>query len=166
MIVKTDELANMLGITARRVQELANEEVFEKEARGEWDAPKCIARYVDYKLNQSTQGYGLTEARAKKELADAQLKELALAEKKGEVISLDKLAKDLADIAATLSNRLYNLPHALKRKTKISDECESALSELIDELLAELKNAKIYTDTKKLEDKRAKQVAKEKSAEI
>ncbi|AQW81292.1 hypothetical protein CPIN17260_0998 [Campylobacter pinnipediorum subsp. pinnipediorum] len=144
MIVTTNELGDILSLTSRRIQDLENEGVINKVARNKWDLRDCVDKYLDYKISNATSSYGLTEARAKKELADAELKELILAEKKGEVIRLDKLEKELSDIASTLSNKLYNLPNRLKLNIAISDEVEIHLIKELEEILKELKIPENY----------------------
>ncbi|MGP1484884.1 MAG: hypothetical protein ACTTJC_02095 [Campylobacter sp.] len=146
MTVDTNELSAALGITQRRVQDLENQGIFTKLARNQWDLTKCIDDYVEYKVRSATQNFELSQARAKKELAEAELKELALAEKKGEVIAIERLEKDLSDIAATLSNKLYTLPQKIKRVINLSDEVESAIKNEVESVLLELKDAKIYKD--------------------
>ena len=94
MQVSTKELSNALGLTDRRVQELESEGVIKKLERNKWDLTACIDAYLDYKIKLATQSFELSEARAKKELADAELKELRLAKEKGEVIALESLEKD------------------------------------------------------------------------
>lgn len=64
--------------------------------------------------------------------------------KRGEVVPIFKLEKDLSDIASTLSNRLYNLPNKIKMRVNLSDETQSALNYEIEETLKELKESKIY----------------------
>lgn len=146
MQVSTKELSNALGLTDRRVQELESEGIIKKLERNKWDLTACIDAYLDYKIKLATQSFELSEARAKKELADAELKELRLAKEKGEVIAIDRLEKDLSDIAAAVSNKLYSLPNKLKRSINLSDEVENAINNEVENILTELKDAKIYKD--------------------
>ncbi|WP_033915811.1 hypothetical protein [Campylobacter sputorum] len=148
MIVTTDELANLLNITPRRIQELEKDSIIDKIERNKWDATECIEKYINYKIDSATENFGLTEARAKKEKADADLKELVLKEKKGQVISLTKLEKELSDIAITLSNKLYSLPHKIKTSISLSEEIENELNRHIEEILYDLKNTKTYKEYK------------------
>ena len=67
-----------------------------------------------------------------------------MAEKKGEVVPIFKLEKDLRDIASTLSNRLYNLLNKIKMRVNLSDETQSSINYEIEETLKELKESKIY----------------------
>ena len=146
MQVSTKELSNALGLTDRRVQELESEGIIKKLERNKWDLTACIDDYISYKVKLATQSFELSEARAKKELADAELKELRLAKEKGEVIAIDRLEKDLSDIAAAVSNKLYSLPNKLKRSINLSDEVENAINNEVENILTELKDAKIYKD--------------------
>ncbi|MGH1601698.1 hypothetical protein [Campylobacter majalis] len=146
MIVTTKELSNALGLTERRIQELENENIIKKIERNKWDLTSCIDDYLNYKVKAATANFELSQARAKKELADAELKELKLAKQKGEVIEIYRLQKDLSDIAATISNRLYSLPHRLNRAINLSDELNEAIIKEVESILIELKDAKIYKD--------------------
>ena len=129
MDVTTKELSDILSLTQRRIQDLENEGVITKIGRNKWDLKECVQSYIEYKIANATSTYGLTEARAQKEFADAEIK---------------KLEKDLSDIASTLSNRLYNLPNKIKMRVNLSDETQSALNYEIEETLKELKESKIY----------------------
>lgn len=144
MDVTTKELSDILSLTQRRIQDLENEGVITKIGRNKWDLKECVQSYIEYKIANATSTYGLTEARAQKEFADAEIKKLILAEKKGEVVPIFKLEKDLSDIASTLSNRLYNLPNKIKMRVNLSDETQSALNYEIEETLKEFKESKIY----------------------
>lgn len=146
MIVTTKELSNALGLTERRIQELENENIIKKIERNKWDLTLCIDDYLNYKIKLATASFELSEARAKKELADAELKELKLAKEKGEVVEIYRLQKDLSDIAATISNRLYSLPHKINRAINLSDEINEAIIKEVENILTELKDAKIYKE--------------------
>nr|DAK15215.1 MAG TPA: Protein of unknown function (DUF1441) [Caudoviricetes sp.] len=145
MTVSTNELSDILSITARRIQDLEKEGVLSKSERNKWDVKECVEKYIDYKISNATSTYGLTEARAQKEFADAELKKLILAERRGEVIPIEKLEKELGDIAVTLSNKLYSLPQRLKMSVNLSDETESALNIELANILKELKMPQTYT---------------------
>lgn len=150
MIVTTSELGDILSLTARRIQDLENEGVFDKVERNQWDLKECVEKYLEYKIAGATSQYGLTEARAQKEFVEAEIKKLTLAEKKGEVIPIEKLGKELSDIASTLSNKLYNLPNRIKMNIEISDEVESRLIYELEEILRELKMPETYQKHKKV----------------
>ena len=144
MQVKSKELARLLGLTDRRVEQLTGEGILTKAGRGTYDDAEAIGAYIDYKVNKASETTDLTEARAKKEDKLAQIKDIELKKLKSEVISIESLEKELSDIAATLSNRLYNLTNRVKLKVEISKEQEEEINKQIEEMLLELKDAKIY----------------------
>lgn len=144
MHIKSKELARLLGLTERRIEQLTNDGVLTKLSRGIYDDATAIDAYITYKINKASETTDLTEARAKKEDKLAQIKDIELKKLKKEVISIDALEKELSDIASTLSNRLYNLSNRIKLKVEISKEQEDVINEQIEETLIELKDAKIY----------------------
>ena len=58
MEVTTAQLADLLSITARRVQDLENENIIEKIERNKWDASQCIEKYINYKIAAATENIG------------------------------------------------------------------------------------------------------------
>lgn len=81
----------------------------------------------------------------RKDLADAELKEIMRDEKLSKLIPVAKVAKELEDIAITISNKLYSIPHQLKRRFKIDKALYEALENEIKATLKELKDPNIYT---------------------
>ncbi|CAD7288242.1 hypothetical protein [Campylobacter suis] len=144
MTVGINELARLLGLTPRRINQLVSDEILTKEKRGEFDDSKNIAAYIDYKVALASETTDLTEARAKKEDKLAQIKEIELKKLKNEIVSIEQIEKELDDIASTVSNRLYNLTNRLKLKIDLSAQSEDAINEEIENILHELKDSKIY----------------------
>lgn len=54
LILATPALAAVIGVTPRRVQQLAAEGVLESEAHGTWDATKAVPAYLAHRLAQET----------------------------------------------------------------------------------------------------------------
>ncbi|MBR2149476.1 MAG: hypothetical protein IJ965_08650 [Campylobacter sp.] len=146
MIVDTATVADFLNLTTRRVNELATQGVINQLARNQWDLKECVQKYRKYSIESNSSQYGLTEARAAKEQAEAELKKLLLAQKRGEVIEIYELEKALADIAATVSNRLNELANRVKRITPIDEVVYEAIANECEEIKIELKDAQIYKD--------------------
>lgn len=51
------ELARLLGITDRRVRQLADEEILTREAEGDYLLPEVIAEYYAYKYKTDESPY-------------------------------------------------------------------------------------------------------------
>jgi phage terminase Nu1 subunit (DNA packaging protein) len=51
MQIKQKELAEILGVSARRIRQLTDEQgLFVKNAERRYDAAKCVKTYINYKL--------------------------------------------------------------------------------------------------------------------
>lgn len=98
-----------------------------------------------YKIDLEAQGSDLGKVRLRRELAEAKLKELSYKEKMEALIPLERIAKELEDIAIVVSNKLYALPHILKRRHKLSQKILDELEYQIQLILLELKDPHIYT---------------------
>ncbi|MDO7253906.1 hypothetical protein [Helicobacter cappadocius] len=145
MIVSTKELGGLLGLTERHIYNLEKNEVLAKEDKNCWDAYKNIQSYITYKVSTQTNTTDSKEARTRKDIADAKLKEAMLAEKMDKLIPIEKVAKELEDIAIIVSNKLYSIPHNLKKRFKLEDGLEKLLEKEIENTLKELKDPDIYT---------------------
>ncbi|WP_445506712.1 hypothetical protein [Niallia sp. 03190] len=52
--VSTSELGEILGLSTRRIQQLANDDAFVKLGRGQFDLKKSIKKYIDYEVEKRT----------------------------------------------------------------------------------------------------------------
>ncbi|WP_199767158.1 hypothetical protein [Helicobacter salomonis] len=138
----TQQLSEILGLTDSRIYRLHQAGIVVKREKNDWDLVASVRNYIAYKLE--TEETDLQSARARKELADAKLKELNYQQKMGELLSFDLIAKTLEDIALTISNKLYALPQILKRKHHLSDEVDASMAHEIELILQELKDPAIY----------------------
>lgn len=145
MLVTTSQLGELLGLTNRHIYNLEKKEILTKEDKDSWDASKNIQAYHLYKLSTETKTTDGKEARVRKDLADAELKEIMRDEKLSKLIPIEKVAKELEDIAITISNKLYSIPHQLKKRFKIDKDLYDALENEIKATLKELKDPNIYT---------------------
>ncbi|GMT38855.1 hypothetical protein NHP20013_09450 [Helicobacter bizzozeronii] len=140
--INTATLCEILGLTKQRIYQLEGAGVFAKDEHDTWDLAQTLSQYITYKLQNEETELGV--ARARKELADAKLKELAYKEKVGELLTYDTIAKTLQDIAITISNKLYSLPHLLKRKHRLEAPLIQDLNLEIESILAELQDPQAY----------------------
>lgn len=145
MIVTTLQLGELLGLSERHIYNLEKAGILSKEDKNQWDASKNIQSYTIYKIDLEAQNSDIGKVRIRKELAEAKLKELNYKEKMGQLIPLATIAKELEDIAIVVSNKLYALPHILKRKHKLSQKVIDELQSQIQLILLELKDPEIYT---------------------
>ncbi|WP_104749767.1 hypothetical protein [Helicobacter cynogastricus] len=142
--IGTHALCQIVGLTKARIYQLHQAGVFVKCDHDDWDLTQSLSSFITYKLQNEETDLGI--ARARKELADAKLKELSYKEKVGELLTFDTIAKALQDIAMTISNKLYSLPHILKRKHRLDAPFIQTLNEEIESILAELQDPKEYEE--------------------
>lgn len=145
MIVSTQELGELLGLTERHIYNLEKAGILSKEDKNKWDAAANIQKYTIYKIDLEAQNSDIGKVRIRRELAEAKLKELTYKEKMEQLIPIERIAKELEDIAIVVSNKLYALPYILKRKHRLTQKVLDELEHQIQLILLELKDPHIYT---------------------
>lgn len=144
MIVSTLQLGELLSLSERHIYNLEKAGILSKVDKNQWDASKNIQSYTIYKIDLEAQNSDLGKVKIRSVLAEAKLKELSYKEKMGQLIPLTTIAKELEDIAIVVSNKLYALPHIIKRKHKLSQKVIDELQSQIELILLELKDPNIY----------------------
>ncbi|PXV87349.1 hypothetical protein C8E03_110110 [Lachnotalea glycerini] len=110
MIVNQKQLANMLGITDRRVRQLREEGLFNFAENGRgYCLEKCIPEYIDFKIKAEV-GTGTLVIKEKEQAEHERIK------KKISKLKLRKLKKELheaTDVEFFLSEMLINFKNRL-----------------------------------------------------
>ena len=118
-LVSVAKMATMMNVTPRHVQRLANEPGFPRAGKGQYDAGKCLLWYVRYlqaalekKAVPTGDGAfsGLKDERARSIRADAELKEIELAEKRGSLVHVRDVTKCFVDLVHMTKARIMALP--------------------------------------------------------
>lgn len=143
--VQTQELADFLGLTARRVTALEKEsEGFAraKIARGKWDCALAIQAYIEHLTRDRSisGGGGLAAEQERLTMIRADREELKLMQERGELVQITKVKGVLRDKMVktrtnmlVLSRRLASLrlPGDIReREAVFQREIELALNEL------------------------------------
>ena len=113
MEVSTEQLANCLGITTRRVQLLAKESVVLKLRRGTYDLEKSVQGYITYKvesLEQSQEQKSLDEIRADHERWKMRKTQLAVRLMEGKLHRAEDVERVWTQSAAAVRSRLLGIP--------------------------------------------------------
>lgn len=142
-IVNKARLAKILGCTERHLTNLQNEgiPVEKKRSRGksnDYDTAKVIAWLMQRERDAITK---MDAAKLRLVEAQAELEELKVAEKKEELIPIDKMKLMWAGVLGTFRQRIQSLPSRLtprivierdpkKIEKIIKDGCTEALNEL------------------------------------
>lgn len=148
VVVAGSYLANLFGITDRRVRQLAEEEVIVRVKKGRYDLVESIKGYIiylktnqDLKESKSESDLDYDKEKAIHERVKREMAELNLAEMKGQVHYADDVQKVMNDmlsnfrskilsIAAKLSPILVARTDVSQIQTMISKECHEVLEEL------------------------------------
>ena len=111
--VDVEDLAYLVGLTARRVQQLEVEGVIEKLEHGKYDLIECTRAIVDARVRKAS-GSAASEAekkqrtrltRAKADIAELNRRELA-----GELVRVDVQRRNLDQLAREVRSNLETIP--------------------------------------------------------
>jgi phage terminase Nu1 subunit (DNA packaging protein) len=137
MQVTTADLALVLGVTDRRVQQLETQGVLRKLEHGEWDLAESVQGYLRHRLKAKqrvTPAGGKAEEKLK--AAKAAREELKLAVEEGRLIAADEAVATLDDIVGTLRADLAGIPARLTRdmalRERVETEIDAALGRCAD----------------------------------
>lgn len=148
-LVDVGKVAVALNIEERRVQQLVKEGM-PREARGQYDAVKCLLWYVRYlqaalekkSLPMQDGSYaGEREERVRLLRADADLKEIELAKERGQLVALRDVEDFNVDVVLTTKARIMAVPPRLapelvgeNSRVMIQAKIERALKEALSHL--------------------------------
>lgn len=119
--ITTKELAALLGITIRRVQQYNKDGIINNVTRGKFNAAQSIQKYITYQLElerkkYKRQGLDLYEIRKRREAAEAELKEIELQKTKGELIEIDEMHTVVYKIINESKMKLLSIPNSISTK--------------------------------------------------
>lgn len=138
------EIAELLNLTPRRVQQLVQEGVIPKAARGRYDLAASVGAYVAHLQGQLGDGkapHNLSAQRARLAAAQADKAEMELAARRGELVDVGRAVELLTKVVSAVRARVLALPAdavpRLKGKRR-ADEMRAVLQDLTDECLHEI----------------------------
>ena len=112
--VSTTELACVLGLTGRRIRQMAEDGQIEKVAKGQFLLCDCVQRYI---ASQSTEDQRLDRARRAAEVtlrsSKAQIAKMEADELKGKMHRSEDVAAMTEDLIYTIRSALISLPGRL-----------------------------------------------------
>lgn len=113
-LVDVTKVAAALNLTPQRVQQLVHEGM-PREARGQYDAVKCMLFYIRYlqralekKAVPTLEGgfVGEREERIRLLRADADLREIELAKERSQLVALQDVEREFTDLVLTTKARI------------------------------------------------------------
>lgn len=147
LIVSTDVMADLLGYTRQRINQLVKEGVLEKKAPGRFFLKQNIKKYIEFlKTGQKSEDEGEAHAqyweeKALHEKAKREIAELKLAKLKNRMHDAADIELVLTNMLVTFRNRILAIPQKVAPKiigltnlAEISDIINAELLEALKEL--------------------------------
>jgi phage terminase Nu1 subunit (DNA packaging protein) len=141
MILKTAQLALLLGLTTRRVNQLAEDGITVRTSHGEFDGPASVQNYVASIANRAKDGEAAIdkereEARLKKEQADNF--ELKNAKLRKELLPIDEVVRVWSEQISEVRSGMLAVVSRVRQKVSLSAEDAVVLDGEIREAMTKL----------------------------
>lgn len=114
--VSTTELAAVLGLTARRVQQLAQDGILNAEERGAYPLAESVQAYIEQRTREKAAGSAeleKLEAETKIKKAKAVIAELEAQELQGKMHRAEDVEAAINDLVGAVRNTMVALPGRL-----------------------------------------------------
>lgn len=140
-LLSAAQLAKLLKLSERRVNQLKSAGILTAQKEG-FPLVENVQSYIEFLRKDDEKG---RDAKARKETALAERAELDLAERRGDLIRVARVAKVVGDAAANAKARLRNLPGRLARAVQGKDIAgsEAIIRKGIDEALEAIANVDV-----------------------
>lgn len=139
-------VAEVLGVTERRVRELRDEGVLSEERPGIFNMKTVVKQYLAYKIGDKDDSSRLTAARADREETRGKIEKMKMEEAEGDLHRTEDVERGLKAIFANFKNRLETIPTKYaKTMAQLTDpvEAHDILQKAIQEALVELSDPDI-----------------------
>ena len=151
--VGCDELGGLLGITGRRVQELARSGVVTALEHGKYDLPVSIRGYIQF-VKDTARGSNVTaeekQQRVRLTKAKAGLAELAHGEANGELLRTGVVRRQDFQLGRILRNNLESIPDrvaaivaAEKSADKVHDLITGEIRDSLEEVIKAMEQTEV-----------------------
>ena len=148
----TGDLSLLLGITARRIEQLVAKKILVREARGLFDTCDAVQRFIAWREGVIAAQHGLGEygrSRAALYLEKARMARLQREKLEGSLAPVDDFQTAASSLMVVFRNQMLGLPAKLAQQLaqlKTPAEAQELLRAEIYEALLELSRIEIITD--------------------
>lgn len=138
MEVSTADLAEVLGVSERRIQQLASIKVFRRLTHGEWLLPECVQAFIEHKVKSETARLNKTVATGADRLKEvkARREELKLAREERELVPLADALFAMDRVVGIAALEVNNVPARYSRdldeRERLQAEIDDALHKVAD----------------------------------
>lgn len=134
MEVNQTQLANILGITGRRVRQLKEEGLFQQQEKGKkYDLAACVQEYIMYKV-KTEMGKGASKdvnvIRAEHEVVKKDISKLKLRKLRKELHEAKDVERFLGNMLVNFKNKLLSIPSKIAVQI-IGEEDVNRITELL-----------------------------------
>ena len=135
------EVARLFRVTERWINRLSKEQGFPKKAKGKYELEACVHWFIDH-IRQETKGSkrsteSLLKAEERKAIAQADLLEINLAERRDELVPVHEIVASVEPLLTEIHQVLLGLPKKAAREYGNRD-LEPFLDAFIRKLLVEI----------------------------
>ena len=177
-IIKSTELAKILGITDRHVRNLANEGVIKKTEKGKYLFIESIQGYIEYLETKNEVDIDLKDEKINEEIKkikkDIELKSLKIAELKNQLHSAPIIEEVMTNMLVALKGKLLSISNKLAPAViacdnlgEIQDIIHSEILDTLEELSEYdpdmFKNKNYIEEDEDIEETKKEKVKKQKS---
>lgn len=139
--ISQKQLATALGLSSRQVRNLTDDGTFTRvRQQGQLVYPlgDCVQAYVRYKIEREAKGSASKETildlQAKKLEIEVEVAELALAQQRGQLVTLDYMEEQIKGLLESLRARCLNMPGKFARD--LADTADPAAALIVLERLS------------------------------
>lgn len=141
MKLTTAELGLLLGLTTRRINQLAEEGLVVRLGHGEFDGPASVQRYIEAASNRGKDKENQIdkereEARLKKEQADTQ--ELKNSKLRKELLPVEEVSRVWSEQVSSIRSGLLAVVSRVRQRMSLSAEDALILDEEIRDAMTKL----------------------------
>ncbi|MEN8702486.1 hypothetical protein [Bacillus infantis] len=143
LIVSTKKISEILGVTTRRIQQLTDEGALVRMARGQYDLPASIKKYIEYQIDKVAPDEELDNGvetalwtKARREKTELEVKII-----KGELHRSQDVKRVMNDMLMAFRQRTLSMPTKLAPQlvmiedlAVIKDTLKLGVIELLNEL--------------------------------
>lgn len=136
-------IAKLLDLSNRRVQQLSKEGIIPKTERGRYELVPAVRGYIRYLKERSINPgvVSFDEVRARKTAAEAEMAELELLQRKGDLIPMQQVIDTWLELIASCRSKMLSMPAKLAPVVAVEDNpavCKQIVEEQMMEALDEI----------------------------
>ncbi len=157
MNVNQKQLANILGITDRRVRQLREEGFFSfAEGGKKYNLEKCVQEYIEYKIKTETNrgtSIDVEKEKAEHEQIKKNISKLKLRKLKKELHEASDVELFLSEMLVNFRNRLLSIPNKVAVQVLGEQDINRIISLLNKEMIETLEELSEYDPDKVNQEK-------------